>query len=56
MGLRGSTVGIVGLGRIGLATAKRLQPFGVSRFVYTSRSQKPDAEKEVGATYLPLDE
>ena len=39
-GLHNSTVGIVGLGRIGLAVAKRLVPFGVARIVYTSRQPK----------------
>ena len=39
-GLHNSTVGIVGLGRIGLAVAKRLVPFGVARIIYTSRHPK----------------
>ena len=39
-GLHNSTVGIVGLGRIGLAVAKRLVPFGVARIIYTSRQPK----------------
>ena len=55
-GLRNSTVGIVGLGRIGVATAKRLLPFGVCRIVYTSRSPKPEAAKELNATYLSFQE
>ncbi|XP_066923850.1 glyoxylate reductase/hydroxypyruvate reductase-like [Clytia hemisphaerica] len=54
-GLRNSTVGIVGLGRIGSAVARRLVPFGVSKIVYNSRSEKPEA-KEFNAQYLSFDE
>lgn len=39
-GLSGSTVGIVGFGRIGQQVAKRLQPFNVKTFLYHSRSEK----------------
>jgi len=56
VGLRDATVGIVGLGRIGVATARRLLPFGVSRFVYSSRSHKPEAAAKVNAEYLSFDE
>lgn len=38
--LRGSTVGIVGLGNIGQAIVKRLKGFDVDRFVYTGHSRK----------------
>ncbi|XP_057316420.1 glyoxylate reductase/hydroxypyruvate reductase-like [Hydractinia symbiolongicarpus] len=55
-GLRGSTVGIVGLGRIGTATAKRLVPFGVSRFVYTCRSEKQEAARTINASYVSFDD
>ncbi|NP_001082496.1 glyoxylate reductase/hydroxypyruvate reductase, gene 2 L homeolog [Xenopus laevis] len=34
-GLSDSTVGVMGLGRIGLGIAQRLKPFGVKRFLYT---------------------
>ncbi|KAJ2898648.1 hypothetical protein GGI21_003240 [Coemansia aciculifera] len=41
----GKTLGIVGLGRIGYATAQRLLPFGVSRILYSgSRSHSGRAE------------
>jgi len=53
--LRGSTVGIVGLGRIGQAVRDRLVPFGVSKFIYSGRTRKP-AELEIGAAFLPFDE
>ncbi|GAB1601108.1 glyoxylate reductase/hydroxypyruvate reductase-like [Argonauta hians] len=36
-GLEFSTVGIVGMGRIGSTILQMLQPFGVSRFLYSSR-------------------
>jgi glyoxylate/hydroxypyruvate reductase len=54
-GLAGSTVGIVGLGRIGKAVASCLRPFGVKSILYTGRARKPSAETEVGAEFVPLD-
>ena len=39
--LRNRTVGLVGMGRIGLAIARRLEPFGVS-IVYHTRQPRPD--------------
>lgn len=53
-GLSGSTVGIIGLGRIGMAIAQRLMPFGVKRLLYTGRSAKPHAV-EVNGEYVPMD-
>lgn len=52
--LSGSTVGIVGLGRIGLAVAKRLQPFGVQKFLYSGNSEKSWAS-DIGAEFVPFD-
>ncbi|HXV43297.1 MAG TPA: D-glycerate dehydrogenase [Anaerolineae bacterium] len=49
----GSTVGIIGLGRIGLAVARRLQGFNV-RLLYHNRRPNP-AAAEVGATWVELD-
>ncbi|XP_029918647.1 glyoxylate reductase/hydroxypyruvate reductase [Myripristis murdjan] len=53
-GLSGSTVGVIGLGRIGLAIAKRLKPFGVKRLLYSGRTVKPQAA-EVDGEFVPLD-
>lgn len=52
--LKDSTVGIVGFGRIGLAVAKRLQPFGIKKFLYTSRSSK-EYGQNMNAEHVPLD-
>lgn len=49
----GSTVGIIGLGRIGLAVARRLSGFEV-RLLYHNR-RPTSAAGEVGATYVDLD-
>jgi len=53
----GSTVGIVGFGRIGLAVARRLHHGFGCRILYCSRSgPKPEAAKEVNAEYVSFDE
>lgn len=49
-----ATVGIVGLGRIGLAFARRCTGFGM-RILYTARSQKPEAAS-IGAQFCSLEE
>jgi glyoxylate/hydroxypyruvate reductase len=38
--LQGSTVGIVGLGNIGLAIAKRLVPFEIGKIIYSGHTKK----------------
>lgn len=53
-GLAGSTVGIVGFGRIGQAVARRVKAFNTSRILYYNRSQR-DEEKETGAVKVSLD-
>jgi glyoxylate reductase len=53
--LSGATVGVVGLGRIGRRYGELLGGFGV-RLLYTSRSAKPDAEAELGAERVELEE
>ena len=48
----GSTLGIIGMGRIGQAVARRAKGFGM-RVVYHNRSRvAPEIERELGATYL----
>uniref|UniRef100_A0A3Q3JAH7 Glyoxylate reductase/hydroxypyruvate reductase n=1 Tax=Monopterus albus TaxID=43700 RepID=A0A3Q3JAH7_MONAL len=53
-GLSGSTVGIIGLGRIGMAIARRLMPFGVKKILYSGRTAKTQAA-EVNGEFVPLD-
>lgn len=51
--IAGRTVGIVGLGKIGLRTAQLFQAFG-ARVIAFSRTQKEQA-KAMGIEYVPLD-
>ncbi|KIX12809.1 2-hydroxyacid dehydrogenase [Dethiosulfatarculus sandiegensis] len=53
--LKGKTLGIYGMGRIGLAVARRARAFGMN-IVYTKRTPDPEAEAELGARYLSFDE
>jgi len=53
--VHGANLGIIGMGRIGQAVAKRARGFDMT-IQYTSRSPKPAIEKAFGATRLPLDE
>jgi len=54
--LAGKTLGIVGMGRIGFATAKRLHHGWGMKVLYTARSAKPDADAELAARRVELDE
>ncbi len=54
--LVGKTVGIVGLGRIGEAVARRLHGGWRMRVLYTARQPKPQLEQELGARQVELDE
>lgn len=51
--LRNKVLGIIGAGRIGQETAKRLKAFGVS-ILYYNRSRKPEFENETGAQKVNL--
>jgi len=51
--LTGKTLGIVGLGAIGAAVARRAAGFGM-RVIYNSRRRKPDAEAALGVEWREL--
>jgi glyoxylate reductase len=53
--IHAATLGIVGLGRIGRAVARRARGFEM-RVLYHGRERQPDAERELGVEYAPLDE
>src|SRR4051794_2164256 len=53
--IRGSTVGVVGMGRIGARYARLAHGLG-AKIVYTSPSPKPEAESELGAQRLEFRE
>ncbi len=53
--VHGSTVGIVGLGRIGAAVARRLLGFGC-RIVYSGPRPRPELAVPLGATYLSFEQ
>jgi glyoxylate reductase len=50
-----STLGIIGLGRIGEQVAKRARAFDMT-VLYHNRHRRPDAEGQVGARYASKDE
>ena len=54
MDVGGATLGIVGMGRIGEAVARRAKGFDM-RILYHNRSRKPEAEAEHGFEYADLD-
>jgi glyoxylate reductase len=53
--LRGSAVGVVGLGRIGLRYAELVRALG-AEILYSGPTEKPDAELALGARRLDLPE
>ena len=50
--VHGATLGIVGLGTIGSAVARRAKGFDM-HIKYTARNRRPDSEFDVGAEYVP---
>lgn len=53
--LRGATLGVVGMGRIGMALAKRMHFGWDMPIVYTARSEKPDADSLLNAKRVDLE-
>ncbi|MEN9615103.1 MAG: hypothetical protein RL022_525 [Chloroflexota bacterium] len=53
--IHGATLGVIGMGAIGTAVARRGKGFGM-RILYSGRTRRPEAEAETGATYVPMDE
>ncbi|WP_134704604.1 D-glycerate dehydrogenase [Ammoniphilus sp. YIM 78166] len=51
----GATIGIIGMGRIGEAVARRAKGFDMN-ILYYNRSRKTDAEAKLGATFVSLEE
>jgi lactate dehydrogenase-like 2-hydroxyacid dehydrogenase len=51
----GATLGIVGLGRIGTAVARRARGFAM-QILYHDVAHKPDLEAELGLEYVELDD
>ncbi|GGC81460.1 D-glycerate dehydrogenase [Thalassobacillus devorans] len=49
------SIGIVGMGRIGQAVARRAKGFGME-ILYHNRSRKEEAERELGASYHSFDD
>ena len=50
-----ATLGVVGMGRIGRALSRRAKGFAM-RILYTDARRNEDAERELGATFVPLDQ
>jgi glyoxylate reductase len=50
----GKTIGLIGAGRIGQATARRARGFGM-RVIYWGPRRKPEAEREIGMEFVALD-
>ena len=53
--IHGATLGIVGLGQIGQAVARRAHGFGM-RILYASRTPKPELERRLGCSSVTFDE
>ena len=51
--VRGKKLGVIGLGRVGEAIARRARAFGLSIHYHNRRPINPHIEEELGATYWP---
>lgn len=54
--INGKTLGVFGLGKIGLEMAKKCKAAYNMKIIYHNRSQNEEAEKEVGAKYVSFDD
>ncbi len=53
--LKELTVGIIGMGHIGSKVAGMLKSLETGKIIYNSRQQKPEIEKQTGATFVDLE-
>ncbi|MGO0062647.1 2-hydroxyacid dehydrogenase [Brevibacillus fluminis] len=53
--VHGATIGIIGMGRIGEAVARRAKGFEMN-ILYHNRSRRPEAEQALGAQYSEMDD
>ncbi|MFY0542612.1 2-hydroxyacid dehydrogenase [Brevibacillus sp. H7] len=53
--VHGAVIGIIGMGRIGEAVARRAKGFGM-RILYHNRTRKTEAEQSLDAAYVSLDD
>ncbi|WP_458414570.1 2-hydroxyacid dehydrogenase [Schinkia sp. CFF1] len=51
----GATMGIIGMGRIGEAVAKRAKGFDM-KILYHNRNRRPEVEQQLGVRFMELDE
>ncbi|WP_134701122.1 D-glycerate dehydrogenase [Ammoniphilus sp. YIM 78166] len=51
----GATIGIIGMGRIGEAVARRATGFGMN-ILYYNRNPRPEVEEQLGAKYCLMDD
>ncbi|MGZ4400413.1 MAG: 2-hydroxyacid dehydrogenase [Gaiellaceae bacterium] len=56
MGIQGKTLGVVGLGQIGQAVARRARAFGMAIVYSDPRRADEGVEAELEATHVPLEE
>ena len=55
MDVHGTTIGIIGMGRIGEAVARRAKGFNM-HVLYHNRNRKPETEEEYGVEFAELDD